>query len=187
MSFHRYAEIEKADTDGVALDVTDEERAEYEEVRASTLETMGRLRESLSGSYKRMYQKLGVIGAPGVASLATPVANVTKNSAIEAARRHAEEAASHPGISQETLDSIAEARQQEHEREERNSGNIELTAQVMREMLAAMQEQAVAAEGRDKEAKKAAAKNYWVALGSLIFAALAVGAPFVIEALKGWK
>lgn len=63
MSFERYAEIEKADRDGTPLEISDEERAEYEEAHASMLETMGRLRDSVTGVYKTMFQKLGRIGA----------------------------------------------------------------------------------------------------------------------------
>lgn len=187
MSFERYAELEKADRDDTPLEVSDEERAEYEQVRASMQETMAGLGESFTGRYKTMFQKLGRIGMPESAPLITSAVSATRNSAIEAARRRNESIASYSGISQEALDSIAEAKQQEHEREERNSENIEVTAQVMRDMLASMQAQAIEAEARDKEAKRAAAKNFWVALGSLIFAALAVVAPFVIEAIKGWK
>lgn len=84
------------------------------------------------------------------------------------------------------MDSIAEAKRLEHEREERNSENIQVTTEVMQDMLAAMSEQAIEAAARDVEAKNAARKNFWLALGSLIFAALAVIAPFVIEAIKGW-
>lgn len=187
MSFRRYEEIAKADRDGIALEVGDEERIEFEEVRASMLGTISQLRESLTGTYKTMFEKLGVNGAPVERPRGTPAVDATRNAAIEATRRNAERIASYSGISQETLDSIAEARQEEHEREERNSENIELTTQVMRDMLTTMHEQALAAEARDKEARAAATRNYWVALGSLIFAALAVGAPFVIEAIKGWK
>ncbi|MDR7159184.1 hypothetical protein [Arthrobacter sp. BE255] len=187
MSFERFAEIEKADRDGSPLDVSEEERANYEDERASLLETVGRCRESLTGTYKAAFQKLGRITVPERAPLATPAADITRNSAVEAMRRNIESIASYSSsISQDTLDNMAEAKQLEHEREERNSENIELTAEVMRDMLATMHAQAVVAEARDREAKSAAAKNYWVALGSLFFAALAVVAPFVIEAFKGW-
>ncbi|TAP45632.1 hypothetical protein [Arthrobacter sp. S39] len=186
MSIERFAEIEKADRDGSPLDVSDEERAKYEDERASLLETMGRFRESLTGTYKAAFQKLGRITVPKRTPFATPAADITRNGAVEAMRRNVESIASYSGISQETLDNMAEAKQLEHEREERNSENIELTAEVMRDMLATMHAQAVVAESRDREAKSAAAKNYWVALGSFIFAALAVVAPFVIEAIKGW-
>jgi hypothetical protein len=186
MSYERFEEIRKADKDGSPLEVTEEERAEYEEARASMLETMDRFRDTFSSPYKSMMQRLSSIATPGLGGRVTPAADLPRNSAIEVNRRSAESIASYSGISQETLDSIADVKQQELEREERNSENIELTAQVMRDMLATMDAQAVAAEERDKEAKKAAARNYWVAFGSLLFAGLAVIAPFVIEAIKGW-
>lgn len=78
---------------------------------------------------------------------------------------------------------MAEARSAEQAREAGNSENIHVTAQVMQEMLASMSEQATQAAVRDTEAKRAARKNYWLALGSLILAALAIIAPFVIEAI----
>lgn len=186
MSYKRFEEIRKADEDGSPLEITEEERAEYEKARASMRETMDQFRDAFSSPYKSMMQRLSSIVTPGWAGTATPSEDLPRNSAIEANRRSAENIASYSGISQETLDSIAEVKQQELEREERNSENIEVTAEVMRDMLATMHAQAVAAEERDKEAKKAAARNYWVAFGSLIFAALAVIAPFVIEAIKGW-
>lgn len=186
MSYERFVEIRNADKESIALEVSAEERAEYEEARASMLETMDRFRDAFSTPYRSMLQRLSSIATPGLGGRLTPVADPPQNNAIEASRRSAERIASYSGISQETLDSIAEVKQQELEREERNSENIEITAQVMRDMLATMHDQAVAAEERDKEAKKAAARNYWVAFGSLVFAALAVIAPFVIEAIKGW-
>jgi hypothetical protein len=106
--------------------------------------------------------------------------------AIQSASRQTQPAARDFGMSQEVLEGIAESKRMEHERDERNSENIHVTAQVMQDMLAAMSEQASDAAARDAEARASARKNFWLALGSLIFAALAVIAPFIIEAIKGW-
>lgn len=85
------------------------------------------------------------------------------------------------------MESIAEAKREEYEREEQNRENIELTAKVLNGMLATMRDEAEKAADRDKEAEKAAKKNLLVARLSMIFAALALVAPFVIEGIKGWK
>lgn len=87
----------------------------------------------------------------------------------------------------EAMDSIAEANQEKYEREEKNSENIQLTAKVLNGMLATMREESEKAAERDVEAKRTAQKNFWVALASMVLAALAVVAPFIIEAVKGWK
>lgn len=87
----------------------------------------------------------------------------------------------------EAMESIAKVKQEEYEREEQNRENIQLTAKVLNGMLATMQDEAQKAADRDEEAQKAAKKNFWIALASMIFAALAIVAPFVIEAIKGWK
>jgi hypothetical protein len=186
MSYARFEEIRKADKDGNPLAISEAERAEYAEAWASMRETMDQFRDAFSSPYKSMMQTLSGIATPRWGGTASPLADLPRNSAVEANRRSAEYVASYSGISQETLDGIAEVKQQELEREERNSETIEVTAEVMRDMLATMHAQAVAAEERDEEAKKAAARNYWVAFGSLVFAVLAVIAPFVIEAIKGW-
>ncbi|WP_369744556.1 hypothetical protein [Paenarthrobacter sp. AMU7] len=88
---------------------------------------------------------------------------------------------------EEAMESIAEAKQEEYEREEQNRENIQLTAKVLNGMLTTMREEAEKAAARDKEAKGTARKNFWIALSSMILAALAVITPFVIEAIKGWK
>jgi septal ring factor EnvC (AmiA/AmiB activator) len=85
------------------------------------------------------------------------------------------------------LESIAEAKREEYEREEKNSENLQLTAKVLNGMLATMRDEAEKAAERDKEARTAATKNFWIAFTSMAFAALAIVAPFVIEAIKGWK
>lgn len=82
---------------------------------------------------------------------------------------------------------IAEANHVKHERAERDSANIGVTAEVMKDMLAAMQAEAEQSAERDREAKESARRNLWVGLSSMVLAALAVITPFIIEALKGWK
>lgn len=96
---------------------------------------------------------------------------------------------------------FAEVARLKREREDTNAGHLELTAQALRDMLALTQaeneaakerdrlaqERDAAAKKRDEEARKAQRANLLVAVSSLIAAVLAVIAPFVIEAIKGWK
>lgn len=187
MSWARFSEIEKADKDGAPLEISDDERAEYQEARSSLLDTMDRFRDSITVPYNSMFQKLGRITSSMPSSMTASATEPVSSGASRHLQRSLANTTPYAVLTQETLDNIAAAKQQEHDREERNSENIGLTAQVMQEMLAAMHAQAVTAEERDDEAKKAAARNYWVALGSLVFAVLAVVAPFVIETIKGWK
>lgn len=186
MTMDRYQEIEEAEAEGKPLELSDEERAEYEEARDSLKETMGRFHEAFTGNFKSMFERLANITNTPPPTYPSINVESMREKAIKSVAQQAQRVVVDSGISQETLDSITEAKRVEHEREERNSENIQVTAQVMQDMLTAMSEQAREAAARDDEAKKAARKNFWLALGSLIFAALAVIAPFAIEAIKGW-
>lgn len=183
MTSGRYREIEEAEAEGKPLELSEEERAEYEEVRDSLKETMGQVQQAFAGNFKSMFGRLSTITNSPPSSYPSINVESMRAKAIESVARQAQGS----GVTQEALDSIAEARRIEHDREERNSENIHVTAQVMQDMLASMSEQGNQAAARDAEAKSAARKNFWLALGSLIFAALAVITPFVIEAIKGWE
>lgn len=186
MTWDRYQEIAEAEAAGKPLELSDEERAEFEEGRDSLNETMGHFHQAFTGNFRSMFERLANITNDRPSSVPTVNVESMRQKAIDSVTQQARLVSEHSVVSQATLDSIAEAKRIEHDREERNSENIHVTAQVMQEMLAAMSDQATQAAARDVEAKSAARKNFWLALGSLIFAALAVAAPFVIEAIKGW-
>lgn len=96
---------------------------------------------------------------------------------------------------------VAEAARERRDREETNAEHFERTAQALRDMLALTQaeneaarerdrlaqERDAAAKKRDDDARNAQKANLRVAVCSLIAAVLAVIAPFVIEAIKGWQ
>lgn len=105
-----------------------------------------------------------------------------------------------PGYS-DVAESINAANREKRTREDEQAGHIEVTAQALQDMLAVTraeseaakerdrlaQERDAAAKKRDEEARRSQKANFRVALGSLVAAVLAIIAPFVIEAIKGWQ
>lgn len=79
--------IEKAEREGTSLDVTDEERAEYEESRDSLRETMAGLREALTPSYKAMFQRLSGIAHVPRSEVRSNATDPTRNTAVTNAIR----------------------------------------------------------------------------------------------------
>lgn len=101
----------------------------------------------------------------------------------------------------DVYESMETATREKREREDKSAGHVEATAQALRDILAITQAESEAAKERDRLAQvrdEAAKKrdeaaqrsqnaNFKVAVGSLVAAVLAIIAPFVIEALKGWQ
>lgn len=190
VSIERAEEIAEAEAAGIPIEVTPEERAELNEAKEMLRESIEGFNKAFTGnltrSFKSMYDRLSSI---------SPDANhASFKERVDAHRQDLVRQVSTPPfdpepytVPQDTWNEIAEIKQQERDREERNSVNIQATADVMKDMLAEMGAQAEEAAARDLQARKSASRNLLVAIGSLFFAVLAVIAPFVIEAIKGWK
>jgi hypothetical protein len=176
MTLWRLAEIEEAEKAGTPFDLTDAERAEVEESRSTVRTIMAGIGASTQIDWAKMTEKLGGIHAP-------------RDSAAEMARRILPNPPYVPNlrVDDSYLDDIAESNRIKREREELNSANIGTTAEVMKDMLSAMRAEAEQSAARDQVAKASARHNFWVSVSSMGLAALAVIAPFVIEAIKGWK
>lgn len=101
----------------------------------------------------------------------------------------------------ELFESLEDSAREKREREDTSAGHAEATAEALRGMLAITQaeseaakerdrlamERDEAAKKRDEAAQKSQKSNFWIAVGSLTAAILAIVAPFVIEAIKGWQ
>jgi hypothetical protein len=181
MTVGRLRQIEEAEMAGAPLDLTEEERAEVDEARASIRKAVAGVGSGVKIDFAKMISSLNGITS-GIDGITTQ-----RRSKAEMIRH----AMPHPSYMRDlghiNLDGIAEAKRAEHEREELNSANIQTTAEVMKEMLAAMQAEAQQSTARDSEARTSARRNFWIGLSSMILAALAVVTPFIIEAIKGWK
>lgn len=148
MTFDRYREIEEAEAEGKPLELSEEERAEYEEARDSLKETMGQFHQAFTGNFKSMFERLANISKSSLSLNPSITVESMRGKAIKSVAQQSQWATRDPGIAQEALDTIAEAKRLEHDREERNSENIKVTAQVMQDMLATMSEQANEAAAR---------------------------------------
>jgi hypothetical protein len=177
MTAWRLEQIEEAEEAGTPLDLTDKERAEVEELRSSTRSMITSIGATAGIDWAKMNDKIGGLFA-------------SPESAADMARRIMPRAPMVPdyGMSDGVLDDIVESKRIEREREERNSANIGTTAEVMKDMLAAMQIEAEKSAARDEDARKSARKNYRVAMATMLLAAVAAVPVLllVIDAIKWW-
>lgn len=170
MTVHRLAEIQKAEKGGSPLELSAEEKAAAERAQARLSSAIAGLR--IAGpDWAKMSKMLDDIQPP-------------RPSAADMIRTLKAPAFHVPDLG---LDEMVKAKRIEREREEQNSANIQTTAEVMKEMLAAMKAEADQSAARDEDAKSSARSNFWVAFSSMVLAAAAVVTPFIIEAIKGWK
>ncbi|UOD80337.1 hypothetical protein [Paenarthrobacter ureafaciens] len=175
LSLGRFSEIQAAENDGREIDVTDEERAEYERYKPRMSKLARDLSEPFANSvkvgvdWKSMFDQADAItrNAPGKspALFAPEVTGALKSQAEELSSDYTQ-----------MMDRINRSKREEYEREVRNSENIQATAELIKDMLKEMKAQA--ATGRT---------ILWLTGATTVLAALAIAAPFVIEVIKGWR
>ena len=202
VTLERLEEIEEAEKEGREIEITDEERAAVEQAREEMKEISQRILKAYDIGTQGMFAKLDtVINSNPIlrgSSILPDMPKIAPAPVMRFSETH-----------EKMLKAQADARREEDERETLNSQNIQLTAEVMREMLERMtaeaanadkrdqaaaktaerhhRESSKAAQRRDYDATKAAKTNLGFVVASTLLAAMAVVAPFIIEAIKGWK
>lgn len=202
MMMSRMREIEEADTRGEPLDITPEERLEYEEGKAELAEVMQSFRRRMVEPFEAINKQLmgiavGAVRLPkmNLPQMKSPGFVPPKVSAVDSLddfqKPRLPEVLSYtppePLIGQEELASIAEASRERDELQEQIQGNTFRTAVAMKKMLDEMENEA----DRVKKQSKEDTKRWWwvfvVAFLTLIFAAIAaipIMAPFFDQVWK---
>jgi hypothetical protein len=202
MMMSRMREIEEADSRGEPLDITPEERLEYEEGQAELAEVMQSFRRRMVEPFEAINKQLmgiavGAIRLPkmNLPKIKTPGFLPPEVSAADSwdvfQKPRLPEVLSYtppePLIGQEELASIAEATRERDELQEQIQGNTFRTAVAMKKMLDEMENEA----DRVKKQSQEDAKRWWwvfvVASLTLIFAGIAaipIMAPFFDQVWK---
>lgn len=202
MVMSRMREIEEADNSGEPLDITPEERLEYEAGKAEIAEVMQSFRRQMVEPFEAINKQLmgiavGAIRLPKMnlpemktLGYVPPEFNAADSSDVFQKHRLPEVPGYpplEPLIGQEELASIAEASRERGELQEQIKGNTFRTAVAMKKMLDEMENEA----DRVKKQSKEDTKRWWwvfvVASLTLIFAGIAaipILAPFFDQVWK---
>ncbi|XAZ30656.1 hypothetical protein AAHB34_16045 [Paenarthrobacter ureafaciens] len=186
LSLGRFAELQAAEEEGRDIGASDDERAEYERMKPKWSAMSKGILDAYNASssiaidYKAMMDRLNEIVGPVYDTKTAPFSPAVAQQFTDQSR----EADAHFRAYEEEA---AAARRDELDRETRNSTNIQVTAEVLRDLLEAMRQEHAKAQDRDVEARASAKKNYEVAKWSMIFAGLALAAVIVIELIKMWS
>jgi hypothetical protein len=163
MSLARIREIEQADTSDKPLDLSAEERAQYEESKEELSKVMASLRVTLNETLEPINKRLKGIIAQSYAPIAI------------ARPREPVMPESHDLSSM--YDGIAEAAAERSQREQTNASNIADTAMVMQELLTTVQ----------NDSNTSTTRWWWMlGIAALTLIAAAVAAvPPIIDWLNG--
>lgn len=202
MMMSRIREIEEADSRGEPLDITPEERLEYEEGKAELAEVMQSFRRRMAEPFEAINKQLmgiaaGAIRMPkmNLPKIKTPgflppeVSTADSWDVLQEPRLP--EGLSYtppePLIGQEELASIGEATRERDELQEQIQSNTFRTAVAMKKMLDEMENEADRVEKQSKEDTKRWWWVFGVACLTLIFAGIAaipLMAPFFDQVWK---
>ena len=202
MTLDRMEEIEDAEQRGEPLELSDEERADYEEAKARLSEVMDSFRRNMSEPFQAINQRirdiaLGAFQPPKftVPTVKLPPYAIPRTSVedlIDMSQlvvRPSEPvflpySAPEPAASSEDLEQIAAAAQERHQHQEQIRDNTFNTAAVMKQMLDQMERESK----RLKNESEAEAKRwwwvFWVAAVTMVLAGIAaipIAGPFIAE------
>lgn len=92
MTFIRYREIEKAEAAGKPLELTDEERSEFEEARRSLTATLNQFDRAFTGNFRAMSARLaGITASSWPERSTTPDVGAMHGQALQSIARQAKE------------------------------------------------------------------------------------------------
>ncbi|MGV0109818.1 hypothetical protein [Arthrobacter sp. CP30] len=195
MKLSRMREIEKADNAGEPLDITPEEREQYEKAKADLSKVMRSFSQKLNEPFEGISKKLQGIIAQSVQSPKVELKKTSPESYIPlSATRGAAQAVGDllpkpvrpdvAGVSEEAMASMQAARRERDDRQAAIQDNTYDMAMAVQGMLTEMQTES----GRVGRQSKKDTKRWWWVFGvaalTLVFAGIAaipIMAPFFVD------